>query len=206
MTIPKPEPGLPASYSELAALLDAGRSLADFGFQSTRPQVYRFVNRYRLAHAFRSIDLAGYSLPTVRAYSALFHILVTWSVVEQYMKITHMTESQVEHLLLRDQQRECLAAIRAADTGANFFNAVADRTRDRLLASKVNACVGGTCDEVLPLVKAVRHAFAHGDLAPGANSARPGVSQKLARTVCTLLLSAIDADFTLRIREATGAA
>jgi hypothetical protein len=131
----------------------------------------------------------------------LFRILVTWSAIEQYVKVTKMTPKELDDLLTSAQHRDCLGAIRKADEGGRFFVAVGDRTTDKRLAREVAACIDGRRDSVVPVVKAVRHAFAHGDLAPGANSAKPGVAQKVAAVACPLLLTAVNKDFTRRVLE-----
>jgi hypothetical protein len=193
-------PALPSAYARFRTALDSGYSLSDLGFRTTRAEVFRFANRFRVARAFRGVDLTHYSAPTVRAYGALFRIFVTWSCLEQYLKVLGAKDGDA--LLESGERQACLAAIRAADTGGNFVNGVCDRTRDLKLVRVVKLCINGTEDRIVPVVRAVRHSFAHGDLAPGANRAKPGVAQAMAKSVCPILLEAIDRDFTRRVEAA----
>ena len=199
------EPGLPNGYDMFSRLAGDGIALQKFGFHTTKAQDFRFANRFKVAAAFDRIQLRGYAEPTNRAYGALFRILLTCSAVEQYQKITALGWPQTEELLSFAQRQECLAAVRKADREGKFFAAVQERTARRGLATTVQECISGHRNEVTPLIRAVRHAFAHGDLAPGANSAAPGVAQKLAKTACPLLLNAIEADFERRIEVVVAA-
>src|SRR5690242_19451858 len=92
-------PGLPVAYKKLAQALNAGRTLDAFGFRTTRPEVYRFANRLRVARAFRGVSLSGYAAPTVKAYGALFRIVATWSAFEQYLEVTGTRVRESERLL-----------------------------------------------------------------------------------------------------------
>lgn len=194
------EVGLPSSYGAYVNLLNSGIPLSKFGFHTTRSQVFRFANRFRVARSFESVQLKDYSEPTNRAYGALFRILLVFSAAEQYQTITKLDWSRLETLLLPVERDECLDELRRVDANGRFFDAVCTRTTDSKLSDVVRECIAGTRKELLPVVRAVRHAFAHGDLAPGANSAAPGVAQKLARLACPLILKSIELDFYSRAK------
>ena len=86
-----------------------------------------------------------------------------------------------------------------ADVDLKFFGAVHDRTTNKNVKEALSACMLRQVDHVIPLMQATRHVFIHGDLAPGANSARPGVAQKLAKVGCPLFLKSIQRDFDARV-------
>lgn len=199
----EPNPNFPKSYRLFSQAITAGRSPADFGFHGTRAQVYRFANRYCVARSFREIALAGYEARTIRAYGALFRHLITCSAAEQYAKILGDKKPtllvSLDKVMSHDVRLECIKAAITADPDGRFFEAVRDRIADPGLAIKVEASLEGRSDQISPLVRAVRHAFAHGDLAPGANSAKPGVAQKFTNVVCPAILDALDADFTVKV-------
>lgn len=192
---------LPTSYRAFSKAVDSGVPVSQFGFHGGRPKVFRFANRYSVAHAFRSVDLKGYSPPTAKAYGALFRHLVTCSAAEQYSKILGRKGNLafLDDLVSLETRSACIGAFVSADPGRLFFRAVCDRITDQSLASSVDAALDGESRQLSPLVRAVRHAFAHGDLAPGANGAKPGVAQKFAATICPVILQALDADFTRRV-------
>ena len=196
------EVGLPSSYGAYVNLLNSGIPLSKFGFHTTRSQVFRFANRFRVARSFESVHLKDYSEPTNRAYGALFRILLAFSAAEQYKTITKLSWPQLEALLSPVSRDKCLGEVRKVDVKGRFFDAVCTRTTDHKLSDVVRGCIAGNRKELLPLIRAVRHAFAHGDLAPGANSAAPGVAQKFAKLACPLLLASIELDFNSRTKHA----
>ena len=200
--ITQTDPGLPNAYADFSRLSREGVALSKFGFHTTNAQVFRFANRFKVASSFSGVELRGYAEPTNRAYGALFRILLTCSAVEQYMTISALQWHQIEALLPDDRRLACLTAVRGVDREGRFFAAVRQRTRHQELARTIEECMNGQRNEVLPIVRAVRHGFAHGDLAPGANAAAPGVAQKLARFACPLLLGAIEQDFKRRVLAA----
>jgi len=81
---------LPKGYKKYQELVRQGAPLSSFGLHTTRAQVFRFANRFRVASAFHGITLRGYSEPTNRAYGALFRVVLTHSVAEKYLQITRL--------------------------------------------------------------------------------------------------------------------
>lgn len=195
----KNDPGLPNSYRSLADALNARRTLISFDLRGTRADVFRFANRFRVASAFGDVRLVGYSERTARAYSALFRIVVTWSAFEQYLKVTGITYADAEDLFTETERQHCRRRIIEADREGKFFQAVSERTTGSRLRQALTDCVAGQVDHIVPFLQSVRHSFVHGDLAPGANGAYPGVAQKLAKEACPLVLKAIERDFDRRV-------
>lgn len=192
---------LPTSYPAFSAALKLGIPFSAFHFHGKRENVFRFANRYRIARAFRAIDLAGYEPPTVRAYGALFRHLMTCSAAEQYSKILGKKGdlTYLDAIISREVRQRCIDTALTADRGGMFFLAVRERITDPKLVVAVATVVEGKSDLLSPLIRAVRHAFAHGDLAPGAKGAKPGVAQKFTLDISPAMLDAIDADFTARV-------
>lgn len=195
---------LPTSYRRFTRALDAGKAVEEFSLHGSRAQVFRFANRYRLARAFRSVGLTGYQPPTERAYGALLRILLTCSAAEQYAKITQSAKdlSALEKMISNEDRENCIKQITEFDADSLFFTAVCERTKDPRLADAVRKSLSGELRSLMPLVRSIRHAFAHGDLAPGANGARPGVAQKFAKLVCPVMMEAMDSDFSQRVNLA----
>ncbi len=205
-TLTSPESGrnLPTSYPAFSLALKNGRPFSSFDFHGERENVFRFANRYRIARAFRGIDLAGYEPPTVRAYGALFRHLVTCSAAEQYSKILGMKGdlTYLDAIIALEVKQQCIRNAITADKGGMFFLAVRERITDAKLVAAVTRVLDGKSDLLSPLVRAVRHAFAHGDLAPGAKGAKPGVAQKFTSCVSPAILDSIDVHFTERVSRA----
>lgn len=197
---------LPSSYPVFSAALDKGVPFSSFSFHGKRENVFRFANRYRIARAFKAIDLTGYEPPTVRAYGALFRHLITCSAAEQYSKILGMKGDLtfLDALIALEVRKECIDTAITADKGDMFFLAVRERITDPKLVLAVEKIVDGKSDLLSPLIRAVRHAFAHGDLAPGAKGAKPGVAQKFTSCVSPAILDALDRNFTERVSRALG--
>ena len=116
---------LPRADAQFTKAVGAGRSLTELQLRGSRAQVFRFANRYRVAHAFRSVEMAGYAPQTIRAYGTLFRIVVTWSVVEQYRKITGLED--IDGLISESDRRRCIQTVARADPGGTFFVAVCER-------------------------------------------------------------------------------
>src|SRR5438105_88033 len=80
MIVPNPNRNYPPRW----ATFDSLSGLAQTVFTSSA-DVYRFGARYRLARAFRGLDLEDYSGPTANGYSALTRLAFTYSAFEGLM-------------------------------------------------------------------------------------------------------------------------
>ena len=133
--------------------------------------------------------------------AALFRHLMTCSAAEQYSKILGKKGdlTYLDAIISREVRQRCIDTALTADRGGDAFLAVRERITDPKLVVAVATVVEGKSDLLSPLIRAVRHAFAHGDLAPGAKGAKPGVAQKFTLDISPAMLDAIDADFTARV-------
>lgn len=61
--------------------------------------VNRFGARFRLAKAFRGLNLEGYSSNTASGYDALTRVLLTWSAFEQFQHTMVLTPQQLPAVL-----------------------------------------------------------------------------------------------------------
>ena len=196
--------GLPGAYSRFAHAVDNGVPLKRFGLKSSRPEVFRFANRYRVAGACRGIVLQGYSHETVVGYGGLLRVFVTWSAVEQYLTVTNQKKREDE-LLDPDENSRLVDRIRNIDAQGVLFCAVASRTTGRNLRCDVESYLNGDSVSVFVLVRALRNVFVHGDLAPGSNSASPGIAHRIADAICPAILAAIYRDFSSRVEDVLSA-
>ncbi len=189
----------PPGYVRWKALSDAGHQARSAGFAVGNDELFRFLNRYKVARSFQGIVLEDFSPLTVDGYSALFRAMLVWSAFERFLPAIGLKQPQSAAMLVPYQPELLVGEVQRADYKARFFTFVrkhADRkpTQDQLDLY----LAGGDCNPTY-LASSLRHIFAHGWLTPHAGGTSP---ERVAR-VCTLLcdfhMKVMDAEFDKRV-------
>lgn len=159
-------------------------------------EVYRFGNRYRLAHAFRGMDLEGYSAATRAGYDALTKCSLYYSAFERFMAATN---THLHHF--NADAGQCLAELRATEPTLVFLRFVFSKlTKNSERAEWQRFLQGGSCSP-LTLAKGVRHIFLHGDLTPSAGNTEPAVASAICDRLALAVKRPIDRVFQERVQQ-----
>ncbi len=204
---PPARPLYPGAYFRLGEALSdkRGMKLTDFGLSEPRALLATFAARFRLASTFAGVSLPGYSVGTVEGYSVFMRAFLIYSAVEKYAKLsgdspetlldTAAGTAVFNKCFDRELAWEGLHLIRTRTTGARV------RAELQLILDRKSTSVSA-------VLKAWRHAFVHGDLAPGASDQKPGVLDALARrakaTILPYALLRLDEDLTQRVDRQLG--
>lgn len=83
------EQALPGFSKARLIVKAAGDSTGPLRFRGTKFDFYRFANRFRLATAFRGMNLEGFSEETADGYASLTRVLFAWSAFEGYAELAN---------------------------------------------------------------------------------------------------------------------
>lgn len=162
--------------------------------------VNRFQARYRLARAFRGMNLDGYSEATVRGYNALTEVSLHWTAFEAMLEALRTTGDAVAG---RYSHEDCISTLRAADEGNRFFRFVhahLDANAKRLRRQLESYLDGKACPS-LPLAKSIRHIFFHGMLTPNAQAARPENVEVICKRLSRSLVIMMNSEFRSHVDD-----
>ncbi len=126
------------------------------------PGLSRFAARYRSAGNFQRAEFFGLSDELCAGYSAIIKLMLCYSAFEILCgAIGHDVSQQ------RIVDARCAKALRAVygRVAADTFPLATALTSKKLL-SRLDACLQGKSEDVLPLAIALRHLFAHGFWTP----------------------------------------
>lgn len=190
----------PRGWKRFCDLRKAGYSVADLGFDCETATINRFSSRYRLARAFKKVELDFYAPKTAEGYSALFRLFLTWSAFEQFLLVIAKQQKELDELMSEYDAAALLASVRTADTNDAFCE---------FLHTKVNAShkkrlddyKNGTLRNPTYFASAVRHIFAHGHLGAYADAARPAQIKRVSLLLCDFHMHVMDNEFLKRIKK-----
>jgi hypothetical protein len=180
LILPNPYANHPPRWAEF----DSRARIAFEVFKSAA-LVNRFAARYRLAKAFRSIALDGYSDATAQGYNALTRLMFTWSAFEGLLIALGMDpKHRIGDIAKRYNYDALLGELRAADPEYRFFKFVLARLENKNQSAEFDNFVNGKPCCGVTLARGVRHIFVHGPLTPSANQAEPQPSPPCATGSC----------------------
>ena len=172
--------------------------------------INRINARYRLVKEIKNIEYDSYSKPVAEAYTALFKAFLTYSVLEQYMKLLTGANSTEQILnkpnpLYPDGQKNLATAIKNLPNSKRFLEFVKDKLYkhkpgdDTAAEKEIGYYLEGNDFQPIAIIAAVRHVFAHGKLTPSANKSYPRNTTKILNILTNSILEAIDNDFSERV-------
>ena len=191
----------PRGWKRFCRLRKDGHSVAALGFNCEAASINRFSSRYRLARAFKSVELDFYAPKTAEGYSALFRLFLTWSAFEQFLVVISREQKDLDSLMLEYDATALLSAVRKADTNdafCDFLNSKVNKSHQQRLADYRN----GKLHNPTYFASAVRHIFAHGHLGAYADDARPAQIKRVSHLLCDFLMRVMDGEFSRHVRVA----
>jgi len=161
--------------------------------------VNRFLARYRLARAFRGLDLEGYSPNTLAGYNALTGLSLHWSAFEQFKKALKIESA--DGLLNKYPTDECLSMIKSLDPYFTFFTFVQDHLTGKSQKIELERFILSGEGSPLLLSKTIRHIFFHGPLTPNAKGVDPLIVQQICDCLSDFIINFIDAEFENNVNK-----
>jgi hypothetical protein len=160
--------------------------------------VNRFKARYRLARAFRGLDLEGFSRATQEGYSALTKVSLHWSAFEAMLLAFGLGDDARSIARGYDFSRS-VAAVRRYDPGDLYFTFVREMLDARSpLKRQLRQYLAGGPVTTFALAKALRHIYFHGHLTPNAREVAPGSVVAICNVLTDSLVFVMDEEFSSR--------
>jgi hypothetical protein len=191
----------PPGWKCFCGLRKAGHSVAALGFPCEAASINRFGSRYRLARAFKSVELDYYAPKTAEGYSALFRLFLTWSAFEQFLVVIAKEQKELDGLMSEYDAIALLSAVRKADTNDAFCEFLHGKV-NKSHRERLDDYKNGTLRNPTYFASAVRHIFAHGHLGAYADAARPAQIRRVSNLLCDFLITVMDGEFSRHIRQA----
>jgi hypothetical protein len=171
-----------------------------FGFSVPIDDVNRFAARYRAARCFRTVQFEGFGTGTADGYSALVHVLLTYSAFEHFIRCVGLNLRGALTLLRDGEQTKILERVRRLQGQAEFFAAIRAHVDERCHHHIDAHLLEQDCNPFF-LAASIRHAFAHGKLAANPTGVPSSTVGTVCRYLCRLLITIMDRDFKNRMDE-----
>lgn len=184
-------------WKTFSNFLKKGKNVKDFGFLCKNGELSRINARYKMIKNFESILFNNYSINTIEKYNSLFKIFLAYSLFENYLKnglgikndyykmagdiISKKYPTLSEQLLKLDKNKKFYSFL------LTYLNSKHRNNIENFYNKKEH--------NVIYLISAIRHVFAHGILVAN-NIIAP---KKLTNLIVNNLLDYIKDDFALRI-------
>jgi hypothetical protein len=164
--------------------------------------VNRFRARYRLARAFRGLDLDGYSMATRQGYEALTRVSLHWSAFETMLKALCVQGDRVPALVAKYPHAGCSDDVRRADPDGRFVRYVLENLDgETRLRGQLSHHLAGQDVPPTALAKAIRHIFLHGLLTPNARQVDPRNVQSICNKLSRGLVIIMDGEFAAAVSD-----
>jgi hypothetical protein len=161
------------------------------GLKGEIGDVTRLVSRFRLARAFRGLDLEGYTEETVLGYNAFLQVFFTHSTLERYLDLLGLAIHDLGPALQPFAPGDVVRRFFEIDDKGKLFDFLHRRVNDSLKKRLVE-CRNGTCSNVGFISASVRHIFAHGHLTAHASDLIPARTFAACKLVSDYLLDFMD--------------
>ncbi len=196
MKLPDPYAEYPTQWSVFDKHANLGPAILNLA--GSMGDVNRFGARFRLAKAFRGLNLDNYSSSTAQGYSSLCRVMFAWSAFEQFMEVTDTKQSNLGLLLAKYNTPKLQQQIRLLDVDDRLYKFIYDRVNQTHKTELDNYFKADPCN-VTYLASAIRHIFAHGTLTPNANQVEPGVVVEVCDLLSRALIKVMDDEFSDRM-------
>lgn len=168
------------------------------GFSGNAADVNRFAARYRAARCFKRIEFDGLSSGTAEGYSALSHLLLTYSAFEHFLHCIDVELRNTSHLLNDVQRTRILATLQRLNGQNEFFTFLKPHLNQSFQRQIDSHLSGQNCNPFY-LAGGIRHAFAHGVLTATPLNVPPQSVATVSRFLCRVLFKVMDSEFEQRM-------
>jgi hypothetical protein len=199
MKIPSPYENYPPGWPTFDEKIASHRT-ADFGFAGTKADINRFAARYRASRCFRKVEFKIRSLTpeTADGYSALCHLLLTYSAFEYLLHALKLEQRQTSAFLSAPEIDKVLNEVRLRDSGNALFTFMKPHlnTQHQKQLDLYLSCQ--PCNPFF-LASSIRHLFAHGVLTPNPAGVMNTTVRSVSRYLTRVLHKVMDREFEKRI-------
>jgi len=196
MKVPDPYVNYPPRWADYTA-----RGKLAYKVFSSATHTNRFGARYRLAKAFKGLNLDGYTNATARGYDALTRATLTWSAFELFLLATRRDKTAIPAISAAFDFRPCLEELRKADPEGRFFKFVFEGLDSAAQKAEVDKFLKGAPCCAITLARAVRHIYIHGPLTPNANQASPDLVEAACNRLSQQLVEIMDREFVALVEQ-----
>lgn len=199
MRLPFPYKDYPPKWHVYARYIGVAGP-TNLGFVCSTADTNRFGARYRAAKCFQRVEFEGVSVDTADGYSALCHILLTYSAFEYLLKCIGMKKSDTQSLLTREERDSVQSKVRALNGQRELF-LVLQEFVDKHHKSEIEKHLAGSRCNPFFLASAIRHAFAHGLLSATPVRAPQRTVATVSRYLTKVLIRVMDREFEARMSD-----
>lgn len=189
----------PPGYVPWKGLHERGHQAVNAGFAVSNAELFRFLNRYKVAQSFRGINLDGFNSPTVDGYSALFRVMLVWSAFERFLVAIGLRQKDSTSLLVPYEPAKHVREVRKADYEARLFSFVRKHADKKPTQDQLDDFLQGRDCNPTYLASSLRHIFAHGWLTPHAGRTNPERVARVCGLVCDFHMNVMDGEFERRV-------
>ena len=170
------------------------------GFVCQIADTNRFGARYRAAKCFRRVEFEGLTQDTADGYSALCHILLTYSAFEHLLKCIGVRKVDTHQLLSRDERDRVQSRVRALNGQRELFS-VLHSFVDKPHKAEIEKHTSGNRCNPFYLASSIRHSFAHGLLSATPVRAPQRSVATVSRYFTGMLAHVMDREFAKRMSD-----
>jgi hypothetical protein len=170
------------------------------GFVGSVAALNRFAARYRAAKCFNGLEFDELTKSIADGYSALTHLLLTYSAFEHFLRCIGTELRNTSALLANEDRDKVLAKLHSLTGCDEFFGAIRQHLEPRYQKHVDTFRSGAPCNPFY-LAAAIRHAFAHGHLAASQQGVPTETTGSICRYMCRLLFWLMDREFSSRVRD-----
>jgi hypothetical protein len=170
------------------------------GFTGTAAAPNRFAARFWAAESFTGVAFDELTKSTSDGYGALVRLALTYSAFEHLLRCIGTELRQSNVLLVADERDKVLAKLCSLLGCDEFFGAIRQHLAPRYQRHVDTFRAGLPCSR-LYLAAAIRHAFAHGQLAASQQGVPPEATGTVCRYMCRVLFWPMNREFSNRDQE-----
>lgn len=186
-------------YEDFRRLIENNHTSTGIGFHADEYEVLRFAKRFRVANAFRSIELEGFEDKTTDGYTALIKVFLTYSAFELFLKIMGQKQSTVQGMLAPYDPATCIDFVIKKDKDKRFYKFV-HRHLDKNHQQHLAKVYGGNSPNITYVASSIRHIFAHGHLSAYANGCDSLKVKEICDRISDFHMKVMSAEFSRVVR------
>jgi hypothetical protein len=157
--------------------------------------VNRFCARYKVARAFKGVELDGIGDSTRLGYGAMLRLILVWGALEALVKALNANMYTTKDFAERSNFSALLTELHGFPDSQVFFKFVNKNLNNKSQSAEVDKFLQGKPCNCITLAKVVRHIFLHGLLSPSVKGADPTAVSNICNLLSDCLFEVIDREF-----------